>query len=170
MASPARKHSTVSRTLEPVAAYPEERADVHALLEAIEELRRSRGRAASRAELVGPSGRHTPMPGSVVEVLERVTQAMARGDAVAVVSVGRDLTTQQAADLLDVSRQYLVRLVDEGRLPSTKTGKHRRLRLADVLAFKASRDKARKASLRALARATEAAGRRTRAAKRRTAP
>jgi excisionase family DNA binding protein len=98
------------------------------------------------------------MPGSVVEVLERVTQALARGDAVAVVSVGRDLTTQQAADLLNVSRQYVVRLADEGRLPSTKTGKHRRLLLADVLAFKASRDKARKASLRALTRATEAAG------------
>jgi len=158
MASPARKHPPASRALEPVAAYPEERADVKALLEALDDLRRSGARGFGRAELVGSRGRHTPMPGSVVEVLERVTQAMARGDAVAVVSVGRDLTTQQAADLLNVSRQYLVRLVDEGRLPSTKTGKHRRLRLADVLAFKASRDKARKASLRALTRATEAAG------------
>lgn len=92
------------------------------------------------------------------EVLERVTQAMARGDAVAVVSVGRDLTTQHAADILNVSRQDLVRLVDEGRIPSTKTVKHRRLRLTDVMAFKASRDKARKASLRALTRATDAAG------------
>lgn len=158
MASPARKHPQVIRALEPVAAYPEERADVEALLEALDDLKRSRGRGATGAELVGSRGHHTPVPGSVMQVLERVTQAMARGDAVAVVSVGRDLTTQQAAELLNVSRQYVVRLVDQGRIPSTKTGKHRRLLLADVLAFKASRDKARKASLQALTRATEAAG------------
>ena len=158
MASIARQHSPTSRTLEPVAADPGERADVKALLQALDDLLRSRGRGAMRAELVGSRGRHVPVPASVVQILERVTQAMVRGDAVAVVPVGRDLTTQQATDLLNVSRQYLVRLVDEGRIPSTKTGKHRRLRLADVLVFKASRDKARKASLRALTRATEAAG------------
>lgn len=158
MATVARQHAQATRTLDPVTAEPGERADVEALLRALDDLLRSRGRGAMRAEFVGSRGRHTPMPGSVVQILERVTQAMARGDAVAVVSVGRDLTTQQAADLLNVSRQYLVRLVDEGRIPSTKTGKHRRLDLADVLAFKASRDKARKASLRALTRATEAAG------------
>lgn len=92
-----------------------------------------------------------------MHLLERIAQAMARGDAVAVVPVGRDLTTQQAANLLNVSR-YLVRLVDEGRIPAGKTGKRRRLRLADVLAFKEKRDRARRAGLRALTRATEAAG------------
>lgn len=158
MTRPARKHPQVSRALEPVAAYPEERAEVQALLEALEALRRSGGGGVGRAQLMGSHGRRTVMPGSVVRVLERVTQAMARGEAVALVQVSRDLTTQQAADLLNVSRQYLVRLVDDGRLPSTRTGRHRRLKLADVMAFKASRDRARKASLRALTRATEAAG------------
>jgi len=52
----------------------------------------------------------------------------------------------------------MVAVVDSGRLASTSTGKHRRLRLADVLSFKATRDKARQASLRTLTRATEAAG------------
>ncbi len=158
MAITARKHAAPSRSLGAVTAAPGERAEVEELLRALDDLLRSRAGGPVRGEFVGRRGRHAPVPGSVVHVLERIAQAMARGDAVAVVPLGRDLTTQQAADLLNVSRQYLVRLVDEGRIPAGKTGKHRRLRLADVLTFKEKRDKARKASLRALTRATEAAG------------
>jgi excisionase family DNA binding protein len=76
----------------------------------------------------------------VVDVLERATAVLTNGDAVAILPVARELTTQQAADLLNVSRQYVVRLVNEDRLPCTRTGKHRRLRLEDVLAFKRLRD------------------------------
>jgi excisionase family DNA binding protein len=72
------------------------------------------------------------------------------GDSITVVPVGREVTTQQAADLLNVSRQYLVRLLDEGRIPFRKTGKHRRIRIEDVLAFKESRDKDRRAGLRGI--------------------
>jgi len=153
-----RKHTPVSRALRPVTAEPREQADVRALLEALDDLLRSGRRGPLRGKFIGSHGRHAPVPRSVVHVLERVAQVMARGDAVAVVPMSPELTTQQAADLLNVSRQYLVRLADEGLVPSTRTGKHRRLRPADVLAFKARRDRARKASLRALTRATEAAG------------
>jgi excisionase family DNA binding protein len=83
---------------------------------------------------------------------------MARGDSITVVPVGKEITTQQAADLLNVSRQYLVRLLDEGRIPFRKTGKHRRLRIEDVLSFKDSRDKDRRAGLRELSRLTQEAG------------
>jgi excisionase family DNA binding protein len=158
MASTARQHAAPSRTLEAVTAAPSERAAVEKLFRVLDDLLQSRAGRPVRGEFVGRRGRHAPVPGSVIHVLERIAQAMARGDAVAVVPVGRDLTTQQAADLLNVSRQYLVRLVDEGRIPAGKTGKHRRLRLADVLAFKEMGDRARRASLRALTRATEAAG------------
>lgn len=68
------------------------------------------------------------------------------------------MTTQQAADLLNVSRQYLVRLLDEGRIQFRKTGKHRRLRVQDVLVFKEQRDKNRRAGLRELSQLTQEFG------------
>jgi len=64
----------------------------------------------------------------------------------------------KAADLLNVSRQYLVRLLDQGRIPFTKTGKHRRLKIEDMLAFKEERDRERKAGLDELARMSEEFG------------
>jgi len=113
---------------------------------------------APKCQLVGPKGETIPLPESVFYVLERVAEVMARGDSITVVPVGREVTTQQAADLLNVSRQYLVRLLDEGRIPYRKTGKHRRLRIEDVLSFKATRDKDRRAGLRELSRMTEEFG------------
>ena len=86
MATTARQHAHATRTLAPVTAEPGERADVASLLQALDDLLRSRTRGPVRGEFVGMRGRHAPVPGSVVQVLERVTQAMARGDAVAVVS------------------------------------------------------------------------------------
>ncbi len=93
-----------------------------------------------------------------MHVLERVAEVMARGDSVTVVPVGQEVTTQQAADLLQVSRQYLVRLLDEKRIPFAKTGKHRRLRIEDVLSFKQTRDRDRRAGMRSLTRLTEELG------------
>ena len=57
-----------------------------------------------------------------------------------------------------MSRQYLVRLLEGGRIPFRKTGKHRRLRIGDVLAYKAQRDKDRRAGLRELSRLTQEFG------------
>jgi excisionase family DNA binding protein len=146
------------RRMSPVAAPPEQRAQVAALSRAIEGMAHAPKRRAPRCQLVGPDGAATSIPESIFYVLERVAEVMARGDAITVVPVGKEVTTQQAADLLNVSRQYLVRLLDEGRIPFRKTGKHRRVRVEDVLAFKDQRDKDRRAGLRELSRLTQEFG------------
>ena len=68
------------------------------------------------------------------------------------------LSTQTAADFLNVSRQYLVRMVDAGELAAMKVGSHRRLRAADVAAFKAVRDAKRTTALNRLTERSEEAG------------
>jgi excisionase family DNA binding protein len=146
------------RRMTPVAAPREQQAQVAALSKALEGMVQAPKRRAPKCQLVGPKGESIPLPESVFYVLERVAEVMARGDSITVVPVGREVTTQQAADLLNVSRQYLVRLLDEGRIPFRKTGKHRRLRIEDVLSFKEMRDKDRRAGLRELSRMTEEFG------------
>ena len=76
------------------------------------------------------------MPVDVLELLIRVLSQTASGNAVAVAPVKAELTTQQAADLLNVSRPYLVKLLDQRRIPFRRVGNRRRLLLADVVAFK----------------------------------
>jgi excisionase family DNA binding protein len=115
-------------------------------------------RRAPKCQLLGPKGESIPLPETVFYVLERVAEVMARGDSIAVVPVGREVTTQQAAELLNVSRQYLVRLLEEKRIPFRRTGKHRRLRVEDVLSFKEQRDKDRCAGLRDLSQMTQEFG------------
>jgi len=116
-----------------------------------------RGRRG-KFSIVGPGGETLPLPDAVVELVHQAALALSKGSAIQVVTIDRELTTQQAADLLNVSRQYLVRLLDEGRIPSRRTGTHRRVRVADVTAFKTSRDRARDEALGELARLSEGAG------------
>jgi excisionase family DNA binding protein len=146
------------RRMTPVAAPPEQQAEVAAIYRLLGDAVRARRRRPAPCKLVGPSGETIPIPESVFYVLERIAEVMARGDSITVVPVGKEMTTQQAADILNVSRQYLVRLLDEGRIPYTKTGKHRRLRIEDVLAFKELRDDHRRAALDELTKSSEALG------------
>lgn len=141
----------------PVTAPVEQRAGIAALSRALGGIH-PRRRRPPVCKLVGPTGESITIPESVIFVLERVAEVLARGDAVTVVPVGKELTTQQAADLLNVSRQYLVRLLDSGVLPHTKTGKHRRLRIEDVLAYRNERDQERRAKLDELTQLSEELG------------
>ena len=137
----------------PVSAPPESRTKLEKLAAAI-----ATPRGARRAELVSPDGARIALPDPVFHLLVRITEILAHGDAVTIVPVGKELTTQQAADLLNVSRQYLVRLLDEGRIPFTRTGKHRRVRFDDVATYKKRRDKERRAKLKEIVRLSEDAG------------
>jgi excisionase family DNA binding protein len=80
--------------------------------------------------------REVELPPSVVRVLAEVLEHAGRGEPVRVVADNEEITTGQAADLLGVSRPYLVGLVDRGEIPSRKVGTRRRLRLADVMLYR----------------------------------
>jgi len=93
---------------------------------------------ASSVSLVlsGKEDATAEVPTDVLDLLILVLAHAARGNAVAVSPVRRELTTQQAADLLNVSRPYLVKLLDQRRIPFRRVGNRRRLLLSDVMAFK----------------------------------
>jgi excisionase family DNA binding protein len=84
----------------------------------------------------GPDQQPIEVPASVVEVLADVLDHLQRGEHVRVIADDEEITTQQAADLINVSRPYLVGLVDRGEIPSRKVGARRRLKLADVLLYR----------------------------------
>ena len=80
------------------------------------------------------------LPTSALRLLVDILAELAGGNAVKVVPIHAELTTQEAADLLNVSRPHLVKLLEDGALPHHKTGKHRRVRFADLMQFKTQRD------------------------------
>lgn len=139
----------------PVSAPPEQRANLALMAQALGALN---GEPSNGCSLVAPNGQSVSVPDLFVPILAHVAEVLARGDALALVPVAKELSTQQAADLLNVSRQYLVRLLDEGRIPFRSTGTHRRLRVEDVLAYKEQRDATRRAALDELTELSEELG------------
>ncbi len=110
------------------------------------------GSIAPRYFLAGATaGEQVELPPHVYEVLRQVVQAMKRGLAVTVVPQAHVLTTQQAADLLGVSRPTVIKLLDAGQIPFAKAGSHRRVRLEDVLGYRQRRRAEQYAALEATA-------------------
>ncbi|KGE02635.1 helix-turn-helix domain-containing protein [Pseudohaliea rubra] len=87
------------------------------------------------------------LPGHVLQLLLTVLAEMSQGNAISVVPRHQELSTQEAASILNVSRPFLVGLLEKGDIPHRKVGSHRRVRLADVLAYKERVDEQRVATL-----------------------
>lgn len=87
------------------------------------------------------------LPGHVLQILLEVLSEMSKGNAISLVPHHHELSTQEAANLLNVSRPFLVGLLEKGDIPFRKVGTHRRVLLKDVMAYKESIDQRRKASL-----------------------
>ena len=99
------------------------------------------GTVTHKLRLVDENGeREVEVPAIGLWVLQHALEEIAKGNGAQVVPVQAELTTQEAADLLNVSRPYLIRLAEAGAIPFTKVGRHRRLRLLDVVAYKTKRD------------------------------
>lgn len=108
--------------------------------------------------LIGPSGEVIPLPRPVFYVLRQVVQHMMRGKAITVVPINKELTTQEAADLLNVSRPFLVKLLEEGKIPFAMVGTHRRIRFSDLIEYKKRRDTERSRALTELTRMSQEMG------------
>jgi excisionase family DNA binding protein len=91
------------------------------------------------------------LPAAAVALLMNILEAMAAGRGVTIIPENAELTTVQAADVLNVSRPFLIKLLEDGAIPHRKVGKHRRVRMEDVMAYKERIDREREAVLDQLA-------------------
>lgn len=106
-----------------------------------EELSRLLGQMpeAERAR-VKLDGKDLILPRQALALLRDLLVEMAQGNAVTIVPTHAELTTQEAANILNVSRPHLVKLLEDGHVPFIKTGTHRRIRYQDLMAYRDQRD------------------------------
>lgn len=98
------------------------------------------------------------LPTLALRLLVDILAEVADGNAVQVVPVHAELTTQEAADLLNVSRPHLIKLLEDGALAFHRTGKHRRVRFADLMQCKEAREQASEQAMAELAQLSQELG------------
>lgn len=142
--------ATIDRD-DPVTIEHDERAAVAQFLIELDEV-------GPATRIVTAHGGTIAIPVSLQEVMRQAGEHLAAGDAVAVVPVHRELSTQKAAELLNVSRPYLIQLLEQGDIPFSLVGTHRRIRLDDVLAYRRQRSQQRRAKLREMTQLSQRMG------------
>ena len=91
------------------------------------------------------------IPRQVFNVLMRLLSVMSEGKAFSLIPMDKELTTQQAADILNVSRPYLNKILDLGEIAHRKVGRNRRIKFSDLMEYKKSQEQKSKAALQELA-------------------
>ena len=138
-----------------VGARAEEAAEFDALRAWIDAV--SSDGAAAR--LIGPDDEPIVLPASAFAALRLVVHSLAEGRTMTLVPHGKDLTTQEVADILHVSRPHVIKLLDRGDMPFERTsGGHRRVRIEDVLEFRSARAMKRREHLRRLTELSQETG------------
>ena len=124
-----------------------------ALAEAIKQLK------SEEPEIeIEESKEHIKIPIKALKLLSDILEAMSKGQPISIVPMAAEITTQKAAEILGCSRPYLVKLLEEGKIPFTKIGRHRRIKMADVLAYKEQQKQEQKKRLIKMMQNDEALG------------
>jgi excisionase family DNA binding protein len=135
----------------PAPALPSE-ADATLAKETSRVLASRMGAAEPLQFRIGPApGETVGVPAWAVRMLVRILEEMAKGKTVTLIPVHAELTTQDAADMLNISRPSLIQLLDEGKIDYRRVGTHRRVRFEALMKFKRQADADRKAALAELA-------------------
>ena len=115
--------------------------------------------SGARLRLVDDANEETlELPPAAILVLHQVLLATAAGRRVTLVHESQELSTHQAAEVLNVSRPFLIKLLDQGAIPYRRVGRHRRIRADDVAAYKAGIDHERESVLAALVKDAQEQG------------
>jgi excisionase family DNA binding protein len=146
---------------EPVAPTEEDARIARASVERLAHLRAFRSkrrRVRYRVETENGEEDSVAIPAAAAVLLERILAEMAQGNSITLMPVHAELTTQQAADLLKVSRPCLVERLEKGEIPFRLVGTHRRIRLTDVMRYKEQSDRERVEALQKLAALDQSLG------------
>ena len=90
------------------------------------------------------------LPRQAIELLRNLLTEMAQGNAVTILPIHAELTTQEAANILNVSRPHLIKLLKDGQLPFSKVGTHRRISLRELMEYKRQRSEQNEAAMQEL--------------------
>jgi len=101
-------------------------------------------------------GQELVLPRSATRLIVHLLTEMAQGNAVTIIPIHANLTTQEAADYLNVSRPYLIRLLEDGKIDYHKTGTHRRIRFQDLVRYQEASEKHRQEIMEELAAQAQA--------------
>jgi excisionase family DNA binding protein len=118
----------------------------------------------TNSQLISASGEAINLPQPVLQLLRQMVHELLQGHSVTIVPIHKKLTTQEAADILNVSRQYLVELLDAQAIPYHKVGTHRRIRFGDLMNYKNDRDTKRQIGLSQMTQKSQKLGLYTKAA------
>ena len=107
---------------------------------------------------IAETGEKIKIPLSALKFLTKIVEEISKGNPVSILPIAAEMTTQAAADYLGCSRPHLVKLLEDGEIPYTKVGKHRRVKLEDVVEYKKQMKANQKAALIEMMHADEDLG------------
>jgi len=111
-----------------------------------------------KIKIVTPEGLQMEVPYTIFCLLKEMLEVLSNGDSLTIIPMDKELTTQQAADILNVSRPYFIKLLENNQIPYKTTGKHRKVSMYDLIEYKTKREGLRKDKLNELSEISQELG------------